>query len=79
MKTGSRSTIAIWRAGSSARKDIHGVLRAAYSRVTDPMSSGRNMPSHYSSRKYHVMPTFSEVGRACAIRGRCRLGVQAGR
>ena len=42
--------------------DVKGVLRAAYSRETDPMCSGRNMPSHYSSRKYHVMPTFSEVG-----------------
>src|SRR5579863_1306083 len=42
--------------------DVKGVLRAAYSRVTDPMCSGRNMPSHYSSRKFHVMPTFSEVG-----------------
>ncbi|HEV8193684.1 MAG TPA: thiamine pyrophosphate-dependent enzyme, partial [Ktedonobacterales bacterium] len=42
-------------------KDIHGPLRAAYSRVTDPMCSGRNMPSHYSSRKFHILPTFSEV------------------
>jgi 2-oxoisovalerate dehydrogenase E1 component len=43
-------------------KDIHAVLRAAYSRETDPMCSGRNMPSHYSSRKFHVLPAFSEVG-----------------
>lgn len=42
-------------------KDIYAPLRAAYSRTTDPTSSGRNMPSHYSSRKYHVMPTVSEV------------------
>ncbi len=41
--------------------DLYAPLRAAYSRVTDPMCSGRNMPSHYSSRKYHVMPTVSEV------------------
>jgi 2-oxoisovalerate dehydrogenase E1 component len=41
--------------------DVKGVLRAAYSRVTDPMSSGRNMPAHYSSRQYHILPTFSEV------------------
>jgi 2-oxoisovalerate dehydrogenase E1 component len=42
-------------------KDIHAPLRAAYSRVTDPMCSGRNMPSHYSSREFHILPTFSEV------------------
>src|SRR5215469_5260287 len=41
--------------------DIHGVLRAAYSRTTDPMGAGRNMPSHYSSRRHHVLPSFSEV------------------
>ncbi len=41
--------------------DLYAPLRAAYSRVTDPMCSGRNMPSHYSSRKHNVMPAFSEV------------------
>ncbi|HEV2457176.1 MAG TPA: thiamine pyrophosphate-dependent enzyme, partial [Ktedonobacterales bacterium] len=41
--------------------DVYSVLRAAYSRVTDPMGSGRNMPSHYSSRRFHILPTFSEV------------------
>ncbi len=41
--------------------DIAAPLRAAYSRTTDPNCSGRNMPSHYSSRKYHILPTFSEV------------------
>ena len=49
--------------------DIHGVLRAAYSRETDPMGSGRNMPSHYSSRKFHVMPTFSEVAGLAPFAG----------
>src|SRR5690242_5864888 len=49
--------------------DIHGVLRAAYSRETDPMGSGRNMPSHYSSREFHVMPTFSEVGGLAPFAG----------
>ncbi|HEX8982522.1 MAG TPA: thiamine pyrophosphate-dependent enzyme [Ktedonobacterales bacterium] len=41
--------------------DIYAPLRSAYSRTTDPMCSGRNMPSHYSDRKHHIMPTFSEV------------------
>lgn len=41
--------------------DVHAALRAAYSRATDPMCSGRNMPSHYSSRRHHVLPAFSEV------------------
>lgn len=41
--------------------DIYAPLRAAYSRTTDPNCSGRNMPSHYSSREHHILPTFSEV------------------
>jgi 2-oxoisovalerate dehydrogenase E1 component len=49
--------------------DVKGVLRAAYSRVTDPMCSGRNMPSHYSSRQHHIMPTFSEVGGLAPFAG----------
>src|SRR5258706_2447780 len=49
--------------------DMHAVLRAAYSRVTDPMCGGRNMPSHYSSRRYHVLPTFSEVGGLAPFAG----------
>ncbi|HEY7020070.1 MAG TPA: thiamine pyrophosphate-dependent enzyme [Ktedonobacterales bacterium] len=49
--------------------DVHGVLRAAYSRVTDPMCSGRNMPAHYSSRKYHILPTFSEVSGLAPFAG----------
>ncbi len=50
-------------------KDIHAVLRAAYSRETDQMCSGRNMPSHYSSRKFHVLPAFSEVGGLAPFAG----------
>jgi 2-oxoisovalerate dehydrogenase E1 component len=49
--------------------DVQGVLRAAYSRITDPMCSGRNMPAHYSSRKYHIMPTFSEVSGLAPFAG----------
>ena len=41
--------------------DIHAPLRAAYSRTTDPNCSGRNMPSHYSDRQHHILPTVSEV------------------
>jgi 2-oxoisovalerate dehydrogenase E1 component len=49
--------------------DIYGPLRAAYSRVTDPSSSGRNMPSHHSSRKHNIMPTFSEVAGLAPFAG----------
>jgi 2-oxoisovalerate dehydrogenase E1 component len=42
--------------------DPFGPVRAAYSRTTDPMTAGRNMPEHFSSRKFNIMPTFSEVG-----------------
>ncbi|GHO96780.1 tungsten formylmethanofuran dehydrogenase subunit E [Reticulibacter mediterranei] len=41
--------------------DRYGPLREAYSRVTGPMAAGRNMPSHYSSPQYHILPGFSEV------------------
>src|SRR5947209_16837160 len=40
--------------------DIYGPLREAYSRTTGPMGAGRNMPSHYSSKRYHILPSFSE-------------------
>ena len=42
--------------------DIYGPLREAYSRTTGPMCSGRNMPSHFSSKRHRILPTFSEVG-----------------
>jgi 2-oxoisovalerate dehydrogenase E1 component len=42
--------------------DIYGPLREAYSRTTAPMDAGRNMPSHYSSKRHRILPTFSEVG-----------------
>lgn len=57
-------------------KDVHSVLRAAYSRVTDPMCSGRNMPSHYSSRRYNVLPTFSEVGGLAPFAGGVGWGLK---
>jgi 2-oxoisovalerate dehydrogenase E1 component len=41
--------------------DPFGPIRAAYARVTDPMSTGRNMPEHFSSRRFNILPTFSEV------------------
>jgi 2-oxoisovalerate dehydrogenase E1 component len=49
--------------------DVHGVLRAAYSRTTDPMCAGRNMPAHYSSRRHHILPTFSEVAGLAPFAG----------
>jgi 2-oxoisovalerate dehydrogenase E1 component len=49
--------------------DVHAPLRAAYSRVTDPSGSGRNMPSHYSSPHYHVLPTCSEVAGQAPFAG----------
>src|SRR5579884_483119 len=42
--------------------DIYAALREAYSRTTGPMGAGRNMPSHYSSKRHRILPTFSEVG-----------------
>jgi 2-oxoisovalerate dehydrogenase E1 component len=41
--------------------DIYGPLRESYSRTTGPMGAGRNMPSHYGSKRHRILPTFSEV------------------
>src|SRR5215470_7474382 len=49
--------------------DIYGPLREAYSRATGPMGAGRNMPSHYSSRQSHILPTFSEVAGLAPFAG----------
>ncbi len=49
--------------------DIYGPLREAYSRTTGPMTAGRNMPSHYSSKKNRILPSFSEVAGLCPFAG----------
>lgn len=49
--------------------DIHGPLREAYSRTTGPMNAGRNMPSHYASKDYHILPGVSEVAGLCPFAG----------
>ncbi|GCE16658.1 thiamine pyrophosphate-dependent enzyme [Dictyobacter kobayashii] len=36
--------------------DVYGPLREAYSRVTGPMNAGRNMPAHYASKQYQILP-----------------------
>ncbi len=41
--------------------DLYGPLREAYSRITGPMGAGRNMPSHYTSKRHRILPGFSEV------------------
>ncbi len=50
-------------------KDVYGPLREAYSRATGPMCAGRNMPSHYSSRQFHILPAFSEVSGLAPFAG----------
>jgi 2-oxoisovalerate dehydrogenase E1 component len=49
--------------------DIHGPMREAYSRTTGPMCAGRNMPSHYSSKRHRILPTFSEVAALAPFAG----------
>lgn len=41
--------------------DAYGPIREAYSRISGPMGAGRNMPAHYSSRQYRILPGVSEV------------------
>jgi 2-oxoisovalerate dehydrogenase E1 component len=49
--------------------DIYMPLRAAYARVTDPSNSGRNMPSHYSNPRKHILPASSEVAGLAPVAG----------
>src|SRR5260221_13247912 len=49
--------------------DIYGPIREAYSRITGPMCSGRNMPSHYSSKHHRILPVTSEVAGLCPFAG----------
>src|SRR6266700_3545116 len=56
--------------------DIYGPLREAYSRTTGPMCAGRNMPSHYSSKRHRIVPTFSEVGALAPFAGGAGFSLQ---
>lgn len=56
--------------------DIYGPLREAYSRTTGPMGAGRNMPSHYSSKRHRILPTFSEVGALAPFAGGAAFSLQ---
>src|SRR3989454_11166510 len=49
--------------------DAYAPVREAYSRTTGLMGAGRNMPSHYSSKRYRILPTFSEVGALAPFAG----------
>lgn len=56
--------------------DIYGPLREAYSRTTGPMGAGRNMPSHYSSKRHRILPSFSEVGALSPFAGGVAFSLQ---
>jgi 2-oxoisovalerate dehydrogenase E1 component len=56
--------------------DIYAPLREAYSRTTGPMGAGRNMPSHYSSRRHRILPGFSEVGALAPFAGGVGFSLQ---
>src|ERR1700674_1526215 len=56
--------------------DMYGPLREAYSRTTGPMDAGRNMPSHYSSKRYRILPSFSEVGALAPFAGGVAFSLQ---
>jgi 2-oxoisovalerate dehydrogenase E1 component len=49
--------------------DMTGPIREAYSRTTGPMSAGRNMPAHYASKQWHILPGFSEVAGLAGFAG----------
>lgn len=56
--------------------DRAGPLREAYSRTTGPMGAGRNMPSHYSSKQFRILPTFSEVAALAPFAGGVAFALQ---
>src|SRR6266516_7143385 len=56
--------------------DMYGPLREAYSRTTGPMCAGRNIPSHYSSRRHRILPGFSEVAGLAPFAGGVIFGIQ---
>src|SRR5260370_5251478 len=56
--------------------DIYRPLREAYSRTTGPMGAGRNMPSHYSSKRHRILPTFSEVAALAPFAGGVGFSLQ---
>ncbi len=56
--------------------DIAGPLQEAYSRTSGPMGAGRNMPSHYSSKQYRILPTFSEVAGLAPFAGGIAFALQ---
>src|SRR5438874_3406751 len=56
--------------------DLYGPLREAYSRTTGPMCAGRNMPSHYSSRRYRILPGVSEVAALAPFAGGVGYAIQ---
>src|SRR5256712_7129711 len=41
--------------------DPYAPIRGAYARATDPMTSGRSLSEQFSSRRFHVLPYFSEI------------------
>jgi len=56
--------------------DAYGPIREAYSRISGPMCSGRNMPSHYSSKRHRILPTFSEVAALAPFAGGFGFSIQ---
>ncbi|HZT99324.1 MAG TPA: thiamine pyrophosphate-dependent enzyme, partial [Ktedonobacteraceae bacterium] len=56
--------------------DLYGPLREAYSRTTGPMAAGRNMPSHYSSRRHRILPGVSEVAGLAPFAGGVGYAIQ---
>ena len=49
--------------------DITAFLREAFSRTTASMSAGRNMPAHYGSKQYRILPGVSEVAGLAPFAG----------
>src|SRR2546421_3397869 len=56
--------------------DLYAPLREAYSRTTGPMCAGRNMPSHYSSRRHRILPGVSEVAGLAPFAGGVGYAIQ---
>jgi len=42
-------------------RDLYAPIRGSYARATDPMTSGRSLSEQFSSRRFHILPYFSEI------------------
>jgi 2-oxoisovalerate dehydrogenase E1 component len=56
--------------------DMLGPIREVYSRTTGPMNAARNMPAHYASKQFRILPGVSEVAGLTPFAGGVGFSIQ---